>query len=492
MTTAPADHVLVRPLHLAGRGTSDFAQNLVTHFGWSTPPSAGEDILLASPDRQVHLARRADPARWEVTAPDHHRLQPRSRWTATFDDHAPSEIAAAFLYTLAHGLEHTPLPLLYPAPGRDAALGVLRHAGWTFQQRDGHEVLLAPDRLAALTRPLASDDAPTVLTGAAEHGTWSAAFSSRTPAVLLQAATATLLRPAVRPLDDLPTTHQERILVEAVPSRPAHRALVSPRHLAGSADSAAPPLSNVSALWHRARRGRAESSCGRVRVEAGPDLGVLVTAGPDGPQHRLGWSAEFTSAVPPEITGAWLDSLTDSVAADIDLGTQATFTPGPGMSIGDAVEPLTAAGWITHTDDADLHLVSPDGHATARITHGLLTPGTTTADACARTAHWGASIDVTGAPGHRWRAAVSPHTPLHLVRALTAAVADPAPVARSVDRIPAQFLSTVRLDAADASLSPAARASRSRSPATAVVTAPRPAEAHQSAGPLDLPARRAR
>ncbi|MFC9327892.1 DUF317 domain-containing protein [Kitasatospora sp. NPDC057015] len=490
MPTAPADHVLVRPLHLAGRGTSDFAQNLVTYFGWSTPPGAGEEILLVSPDRQAHLAWRAAPARWEVTAPEHHR--PRSRWTAAFDDHAPSEIAAAFLYTLAHGLEHAPLQLLYPVPSQDAALGVLHHAGWAFQQRDGHEVLLAPDRLAALTRPLASDDAPTVLTGAAEHGTWSITFSSRTPAVLLQAAAATLLRPAVRPLDDLPTTHRERILVEAVPSRPVHRALVSPRHLAGSAEPAAPPLANVSALWHRTRRGRAESSCGRVRVEAGPDLGVLVTAGPSGPEHRLGWSAEFTRDVPPEITGAWLDSLTDSVAADIDLGTRATFTPGPGMSIGDAVEPLTAAGWVTHTDGADLHLVSPDGHATARITHGLLTPGTTTADACTRTAHWGASVDVTGAPGHRWRAAVSPHTPLHLVRALSAAVVDPAPVTRSVDRVPAQFLGTVRLEAADAPLSPAARASRSRSPATTVVTAPRAAEDHRPSGLLDPRPRRAR
>ncbi|MFF2957017.1 DUF317 domain-containing protein [Kitasatospora sp. NPDC057965] len=452
----PTDHALVRPLHLAGRGASDVTTTLTTHFGW-----VGDDLLLASPDGHVHLARRPDPDRWELTVPSPH--SPRARWSATFDDRAPAEIATSVLHTLAHGLEHWPQQLLHPLPGHDAALAVLSEGGWAHQQRDGHDVLLAPDRRAALTRPIGSDDAPTVLTGAAEEGTWSTVFSARTPAVLLQSAAVTLLRPALRPIADLPSAHREFISIEAVAPLSAQRVRVSPRHLAG-ADPGPVPLPGGSALWHRTRPERVESSCRRVLVEAVQDRRLQVTAGPwpEGPGSRLAWTAEFTGVVPSEITRAWLDSLTGSLAADIDLGTDATLIPGPGMSVGDAVEPLTDAGWIVHTDDADLHLVSPDGYATARLTHGLLAPGTAKADAFAHTSHWGATIDVTGAPGQRWRAAMTSLTPLHLVRALAEAVTDPAPVTRRPDHVPAQHLDALRMEAADIALSPAAQASRSR------------------------------
>ncbi|MFC9331725.1 DUF317 domain-containing protein [Kitasatospora sp. NPDC057015] len=484
MPTAPTSDTLVRPLHLAGPGRRDFAADLVTHFGWSAPPAAGDDVLLASPDGQALLALRPDPARWEVTVPSPH--QRGFRWTAAFDDHAPSEIAAGVLYTLAHGLEHWPQDLLYSAPGRDAALAVLHEGGWASQQRDGHQVLLAPDRLAALTHPLYGDDAPTVLTGAAQRGTWSVTFSPRTPATVLQVAAATLLRPAVRPADEVPTAHRVRMSTEPLPPMPGQRVLVSPRHLA-AAESALTLLPPASALWHQYRPGQMESSCGRVRVKRTPGQGLRVSAGPDGPDHRLAWTAAFSNGTPAEVATTWLESLTDSVAADIDLGTGSTFAPGPGMTVGDAIEPLTCAGWITHTDDAVLHLVSPDGHASARITHGLLNPATTSAQALAHTAHWGATLDVTGAPSHRWHASLSSLAPLHLVNALSLAATDPVPAARRSDRIPAQFLGAVRLETAESTLSPAALASRTRSTATPLVSVTRPAAVPQPSG-LPAPA----
>ncbi|MFB7672674.1 DUF317 domain-containing protein [Kitasatospora purpeofusca] len=320
-----------------------------------------------------------------------------------------------------------------------------------------------------------------MLTGAAERGTWSVTLSSRTPAPLLQAAAATLLRPAVRPLAEVSTVHRGRLSVEPVSPLPARRALVSPRYLAGS-DSTLPVLPSPSPLWQRSGPGRAQSSCGRVRVAPGPGRGVRVTAGPDGPDHRLAWTAQFTDGTPPEIAEAWLESLSDSLAADIDLGTGATFAPGPGMSVGDAVQPLTDAGWIAHADGADLHLASPDGHARARITHGLLAPAATAADALAHTVHWGAAIDVTGAPGGRWRASVSSLTPLHLVRALTAAVTDPAPVDRRSERIPQQYIGSVRLTAVDPALSPAALASRSRSSTAAAGSSARRTDSPRTVG----------
>ncbi|MGW2544720.1 DUF317 domain-containing protein [Kitasatospora sp. NPDC001574] len=474
MPTAPADHVLVRPLHLAGRGSADFPLDLVTHFGWSAPPPGDDTVQLTSPDGHAHLTWRPHPARWEVTVPSPHL--PGSRWSAVFGDRAPAEIASSFLHALAHALEHEPQEVLYAPPGRDAGIGVLRQGGWTSSETNDHDVLFAPDRLAVLTRPLTTD-APTVLTGPTELGTWTVTFSSRTPAPLLQTAAATLLRPALRPVDQVPAAHRGRLSVVPVLPGPAHRALVSPRRLAGPGTEAV-PLPDISALWHRTGPQRVDSSCGRARIATPPGGGLRADAGPAGPGQRLAWHTEFTGAVPPEIATAWLDSLTDSLSADIDLGTDASVVPGPGTSIGEAIEPLTSAGWHLYTDDADLHLVARDGHTTARITHGLLGPSTTTAQALAHTAHWGVRVDSAGSPGHRWHATASSLTPLHLVHALALAVTDPAPVLRHPDHLPARHRAVLRVVTADRPLSPAARATLDRpaasrtARATAVPTAP--------------------
>ncbi|GJF32620.1 hypothetical protein KNE206_53200 [Kitasatospora sp. NE20-6] len=477
---APTDLVLTSPLHLAGPGSEDFTRNLSAHFGWDRPATDDGDVVLVSPCERATLSRSPATGRWEAAVPSTHA--PALAWAIAFDDSTPREITAGVLYTLAHGLEHWPRLLVHHFPGRDAALGVLSSSGWAFQQRDGHQVLLAPDRLAALTRPLTDEGAFTVLTGAAERGTWNVTFSPRTPAVLLHSGAAALLRPALRTVAEVPAAHRGQMSL-----KPPERLLggdvrLSPRYLAGpgisSVPSALPPP-----LWTSPRPGVVGSSCGRARVETGIRSVTRIAAGPEGPDHRLSWAAEFSAATPPEIVEDWLTHLSRSVAADIDQGTTRTFDPGTQTTCGEAIRPLQEAGWKLHTDDADLYLVSPDGHATAHLCHGLLARGVSSTEALAATAHWGMSVDVTGSPATRWHAHLTSLTPLHLAQALSETVAAPTPAVRTSDRVPARLRPALHTEPVITGLSPAARSARNRSPVTVSPAAP-------AAGPTAVPAPR--
>ncbi|MEV7122895.1 hypothetical protein [Kitasatospora griseola] len=472
LPTAP--HLLVRPLHLAGPGpgSEDIVSDLVDHFGWRRPRNTYDGPVLVCPRRMARLARRFDSSGWAVDISD--PTGTRDLWSVRFDDAAPGEITATVLSALAHRLEYAPWDAYYPAPGWEGALAVLREGEWTLGQRDGHDVLLAPDRLTAFTRSLHDESAPTVLTGAAAHGTWAVTFGPHTPAFLLHSAAAALLRPAVRSVAEVPDAHRERMAVEPLPPLPGPRALVSPRYLAGPA-TRGPLPPRPSDLWCFTEPGQVESSCGRARVVGSPEGGLRVIARPNRLDFNSEWTARFTPSMPFEITDAWLEHLTDSVAADIDLGTEYTFTSDEGMTLGEVVEPLTSAGWSAHSDATVLRLVAPGGYASASIPHGLGFPRTTTADALAGRLRWGADFDATSASGH-WNAHLSSSTPPHLVRALALVLIDPAPVPRDGDRIPRQLLGSVRLAAAAPELSPAAAASRIRGLTATAASNPTPAD----------------
>ncbi|QKW20603.1 DUF317 domain-containing protein [Kitasatospora sp. NA04385] len=414
----------------------------------------------------------------------------RRPWWFAFDDATPGEVTATVLSDLAHRLEYASGQACYPAPGWGGALAVLREGGWALGQRDGHDVLLAPDRLAALTRSLYDESAPTVLTGAADHGTWSVTFSPHAPAFLLHSAAAALLRPAVRPTDQVPAAHRERMSLEPLPPSPGPRSLVSPRYLAGPADRGPMPP-RLSDLWHAAKPGQVVSPCGRARMETSPEGGLRVYANPHPLDINVAWRARFTPNTPSEITDAWLEHLTDSVAADIDLGTDFTYVQGGDMTLGEAVDPLTSAGWSAYSDATCLRLRAPGGYASASIPHGRAphSPQTTIAEALASPLRWGASFDVT-APSGRWHAHLTSLTPPHLVRALITELADPAPLPRDAGRIPRQLLTSVRLAAASPPLSPAAAASRVRSLHTAPSPGTAPAAPRPTPQAADQSARR--
>ncbi|MFD0561840.1 DUF317 domain-containing protein [Kitasatospora saccharophila] len=430
-----------------------------------------------------------DSPGWEVAFSN--PMWTREPWSVDFDDATPGEIPATVLSALAHRLEHSPGQAFHPAPGWEGALAVLREGGWALGQRDGHDVLLAPDRLAALTRSLHDEGAPTVLTSAAASGTWKVTFSPHAPGFLLHSAAAALLRPAVRSADQVPAAHRERMSVEPLPPLPGPRVLVSPRYLAGPGARRPQPPS-PSALWRATGPGKVVSSCGRVRVEGKPEDGLLAWVRPHPLDFNAEWRASFTPNTPGEITDAWLDFLTDSVAADLDLGTEATFIQDADMTLGEAVEPLLSAGWSAYSDTTCLRLVAPGGYASASIPHGRAKdfPRTTTAEALASSLRWGADFAATGAPG-RWHADLSGRTPTHLVRALAAAVADPDPLPRDSGRIPKQLLTSVRFAAASPELSPTAAASRVRSLHAAPPAHTAPTSPQRSPGPTDLSARRA-
>ncbi|MFJ4676901.1 hypothetical protein [Kitasatospora sp. NPDC088783] len=492
LPTAP--DLLVRPLHLAGPGTGseDIVSDLVDHFGWRRPRNPYGTPILRCPQGRAWLTRRfdffGDSSGWEVDISD--PTWTRVPWSVSFDDAAPGEITATVLSTLAHRLEYSPWDAYHPAPGWDGALAVLCEAGWALGQRDGHDVLLAPDRLAALTRPLHSDNPSTVLTGAASHGTWKVTFSSHAPAFLLHSAAAALLRPALRSAAEVPSAHQERMSLEPLPPSPGPRVLVSPRYLAGPA-ARGPLPPRPSGLWHAAESGQVVSSCGRARVTGSPEDGLRVSARPKPLDFNSEWRAHFTPSTPAEITDDWLDFLTDSVAADIDLGTAYTFSQEEDITLGEVVEPLTSAGWSAHSGATRLRLVAPGGYASASISHGrgLNFPQTTTAEALASRLQGGADFYVSGAPG-RWQAHLSRLTPPYLVRALVSVLADPAPLLRDGDRIPRQLLTSVRLAATAPQLSSAAAASRVRSRRTAPAPGTAPADPRRTPPAADPPARR--
>ncbi|MEU9074537.1 DUF317 domain-containing protein [Kitasatospora sp. NPDC048538] len=247
MPTAPTitDHVLVRPLHLAGPGTEDFAFHLGAHYGWYRPESADRDIVLASPNGDLTLARHPGTGRWRVTAPS--PIAPAA-WSIDFDDRTPSEITAAVLYTLAAYEENAPAAVLgSESSGHAAAFGILHGAGWPPQRRDGHQVALAPDRLAALARPLFGESADTVLTGAADTGTWNVVFSDRTPSVLLQSAATELLQPALRRPAELPVRHRDRMTLEQADARVTGRAPLSAAARAARSRTGAPTTAHPAA-----------------------------------------------------------------------------------------------------------------------------------------------------------------------------------------------------------------------------------------------------
>ncbi|GLW58204.1 hypothetical protein [Kitasatospora phosalacinea] len=488
--------LLVRPLHLAGpgTGTDDTIADLVDHFGWRLHRNPHADPILRCPQQMAWLARRVDllgdSPGWEVDFSN--PTWTRDPWWFAFDDATPGEVTATVLPDLAHRPEHSPGEAFRPAPGWDGALALLREGGWALGQRDGHDVLLAPDRLAALTRSLHDEGAPTVLTGAAAHGTWKVTFSSHAPGFLLHSAAAALLRPAVRSPDQVPAAHRERMSLEPLPPSPGPRVLVSPRYLAGPGARGPQPPS-PSALWHATEPGQVVSSCGRARVEASPEGGLRVYASPHPLDINSAWRARFTPNTPVEITDAWLeDFLTDSVAADLDLGTAGTFVRDADMMLGEAVEPLTSAGWSAYSDATCLRLLAPGGYASASIPHGRAPhhPSTTTAEALASPLRWGADFDVT-APTGRWHAHLTDHTPPHLVRALISELTDPAALPRDSDRIPRQLLTSVRLASIPPDLSPAAAASRVRSLHAGLPLHTDPSDPQRSPAPTDLSAGRA-
>ncbi|MFI8307723.1 DUF317 domain-containing protein [Streptomyces sp. NPDC085927] len=147
-----------------------------------------------------------------------------------------------------------------------------------------------------------------------------------------------------------------------------------------------------------------------------PDQKALLRLEPaeDGPwwtlQHARGtaqpnWYAGFGARTPVEIIATFTDALTD-----------------PAKPVGaDPFEPLRQAGW--HSPSVDDVLVSPDGIVRVdRPTYGGSNAWTIRTGLA-----WQPAI---------WRADLDGNTPIHLITALTSALASDGPLIRAPGRVP--------------------------------------------------------
>ncbi|MFJ1931667.1 hypothetical protein ACIPLC_15700 [Kitasatospora sp. NPDC086801] len=211
-STATDSLLLVRPVHLAGPGDADLPYHLAAHHGWFRPYDASPRVVLVSDTDGLTLSHRAGPAPWSLAGP-----KLGSDWSIVFDDQVPAEIAQALLDDAATGVRRT--PELFAGTGRllgNDARTVLLAAGWSGHQRDGYELIAAPDRRAALAFPVQAPDSEVMLTGAAELGSWTVRFSPHSPERLLTSAASALLRPALRREAHLPFRHRHLLAVESL------------------------------------------------------------------------------------------------------------------------------------------------------------------------------------------------------------------------------------------------------------------------------------
>ncbi|WP_371551348.1 DUF317 domain-containing protein [Streptomyces sp. NBC_00554] len=187
--------------------------------------------------------------------------------------------------------------------------------------------------------------------------------------------------------------------------------LVEPRHLAGGGD-----LRHVTE-YLRASGWKDKSKTGGPLVFHSPDKSVRIGYDPftqpggwtiSGKKtaHQEAWHATFGRQTPVEIVA----SLTDAL-----FTTRKAHAPN-------VWEPLLQQGWETERGQ---HVTtrSPDGDAFVRFHQS--SPGQ---------AHWWAGA--RNEHGRMWEAMFTPTTPMHLVQAFSAALADPQPVMRPLGRVP--------------------------------------------------------
>ncbi|MFD4555951.1 DUF317 domain-containing protein [Streptomyces sp. NPDC058469] len=136
-----------------------------------------------------------------------------------------------------------------------------------------------------------------------------------------------------------------------------------------------------------------------LRLEPDPD-GQWWTLHHATPASRPAWYASFGARTPVEVIGAFLDALTDpNTATAVEA---------------DPYEPLRQAGWVPASTQT--RLVSPDATTYVQC-HGPFF-ATTLLNSGSRPV---------------WQARFGEHTPAHLLAAFTASLADPSPVARTLD-----------------------------------------------------------
>ncbi|UGQ10952.1 DUF317 domain-containing protein [Yinghuangia sp. ASG 101] len=208
--------------------------------------------------------------------------------------------------------------------------------------------------------------------------------------------------------------------------------LVTPRYLAGTGadlDAALRPLFAAGFVHHIGDDGEvfAHSPCHRIRVAFLPENeepGLWHVTASRSPVSPLDWKAVFDAEVPVEVVTAVTTAVIAELAAERG---QRHLTLPVDTSVW---RPLRAAGWQpAPARHNQTRLVSPDGYASflcnrSEVEYGEeMGPGPYTWHASIGVGRITSDITFTG------------ETPIHLVAACTAALADPAPVIRTRNSI---------------------------------------------------------
>ncbi|GCD41831.1 DUF317 domain-containing protein [Streptomyces paromomycinus] len=216
---------------------------------------------------------------------------------------------------------------------------------------------------------------------------------------------------------------------------------VSPRYLAGSTFTGDPAL---APLLERGWDLRSEED-GNVYVSA-PDrkihLGYLPEGEDDGLWRitayadlfaRPKWGVCFNDETPTEFVTAFTTALAGAYAAGPPAYLADPHPTDPDLSAFSAVTPLIHSGWaLQHPSREVMELQAPDAMAGLQYTNGRLDPERELTTLNARWYLWGGP----SATRPYWYATASSKTPTPLVKAVTACVADPAPLLRWKGQMP--------------------------------------------------------
>ncbi|MEU2131760.1 DUF317 domain-containing protein [Streptomyces sp. NPDC018352] len=194
--------------------------------------------------------------------------------------------------------------------------------------------------------------------------------------------------------------------------QPQQHYLVEPRHLAGGGD-----LRHVTE-YLRASGWKDKSKTGGPLVFDSPDKNVRV--GYDPFTQPGGWTISGKATASQD---AWHATFGQQVPVEIVAGLTDALHQPRSAHAPNVWAPLVQAGWTTE-QKGHVTSVSPDKNAWLQFHQ--TGPGEAFWWAGARTEH-----------GRTWDVVITATTPMHLVQAFTAALADPDPVMRPLGHVPA-------------------------------------------------------
>lgn len=219
------------------------------------------------------------------------------------------------------------------------------------------------------------------------------------------------------------------------------------------------------------------SPCGRVDVAfMGDYLSPWQIRVSREPMEEPAWFAAWSGAAPPEIVGAFLETLADTLE---NLPDQLTSSRSPYL-VKEATRPLDQAGWNKHIGDTTTTLTPYGDHAELA---GLSIQRRPEPWQDEEFEPYAETITMWGGPkkSHaHWKAEFTTGTPLHLIAAATRSLITPAPVERNREDLDPAVLPYLNSSAPPSSRAAAARAASPAAAgvATAVVAAP-PAAVHR-------------